>query len=182
MAWHAVAWAWATIASRLRRLILQASLCPPLRIRNESCLTQARAPPLHSLFLRKLVLKLAHPYLLAAEFHAFHFQAKTLVQATFPGNRNPATGGHDSMPGKSVGSCQRAHYLAGPAGEAGGASNRSIAGNMAARDLQDGFADLHLTGLLWENRALGNPGKLRMQRFRFCHEHILNSPNGNAHY
>src|SRR5882724_5167332 len=87
----------------------------------------------------KLELKLAHPYFLAAEFYAFHFQAKTLVQAAFAGNRNPATGSHPSMPGKSVGSCQRAHYLAGRAGKASRTGDRSVTGNMAARNLQDGL-------------------------------------------
>src|SRR5882724_1726988 len=120
----------------------------------------------------KLELKLAHPYFLAAEFYAFHFQAKTLVQATFTGNRDSATGGHHAMPGKSVGMCERAYHLPGSARESGGARNRSIAGNMAARDLQDGLADLYLAGL----------GEHQVRRLGFCHEHILNSPGGNAHY
>src|SRR5712672_3117295 len=85
----------------------------------------------------KFELKLAHPYLLAAEFHAFHFQAKTLIQATFTGNRDSATGRYDAMPGKSVRLAQRANHLAGSAGKPSSAGDCSVTGNMAARDLQD---------------------------------------------
>jgi hypothetical protein len=67
-----------------------------------------------SLFRRfipwKLVFKLRHAYFPAAEFHAFHFQTKALIQTTFAGNGNPASGGHNTMPGQTVRLRQRADY------------------------------------------------------------------------
>src|SRR3954469_3157892 len=75
------------------------------------CLSQARAPAVHNFLLgfllcrsllRELIFKLRHTDFLAAEFHAFHFQSKSLIQSAFTRDCDPPTGGHHAMPGKSM--------------------------------------------------------------------------------
>ena len=131
-------------------------------------LSQARAPALHSLLLglflcrsllRKSKLKLRHPHFFAAEFYAFHFQSKALVQAAFTGDRDAPSGSHHAVPGKTVRLAQCADHKARAAGNTGGTGDGPIAGDVSARDRQDGRADTLKIGV-W--------------LLRFSHHHILN--------
>jgi hypothetical protein len=94
------------------------------------------------LLLPEEELELRHAHLLAAEFDAFHFQAKPLIQAAFSGDCDPAPGSYYAMPGKSVRLAQCADNETRTARNSGRAGDCPIAGDMAARDLQDGGADL----------------------------------------
>lgn len=95
--------------SRLRLRKGDSSQARAPAVHGLNSLAQARAPAVHgplfllrSSLLRELVFKLRHPDFSAAEFYAFHFQSKALVQAAFAGNCDAPTGGHHAMPGKSL--------------------------------------------------------------------------------
>jgi hypothetical protein len=115
----------------------------------------------------ELVFKFRHPDFSAAEFHAFHFQSKALVKAAFTGDRNTPSGGHHAMPGQSLRLAQCTDHKARASGNAGRASDGSIAGDMAARDLQDRRADTL---------------KFRVWLPCFSHRHILNRGKDRRHH
>src|SRR6476646_1689549 len=83
----------------------------------------------------KPVLKLRHAHFFAAEFHAFHFQPKTLIQAAFAGNRDPAACGHHAMPGQPVRLAQGAYNEAPTTEKTSCLGDSTISRDMAARDL-----------------------------------------------
>jgi hypothetical protein len=129
-------------------------------------LAQARAPAVHGLLfllrsslLRKLIFKLRHSDFSAAEFHAFHLEAKTLVKTAFAEDRNASPGGDNAVPGKTVRLAQCADHKARASGNPGCAGDSSIGGNVAARDIQDRRTDTL---------------KFRVWLLRFSHHHILN--------
>ena len=142
---------------------------------NESpWLAQARAPAVHGLLfllrgslLRKLIFKLRHPDFSSAEFHTFHLQSKSLIETAFTRNRNTSSGGYHAMPGEAVRLAQCADDEARTAGNPGRASDCPIAGNVAARDIQDRRTD-----------AL----EFRVWLPRFSHHHILNRGQGRRHH
>ena len=134
---------------------------PRLRKRDSS---QARAPAVHGLlndfFLWELKFKFRHAHFPAAEFHAFHFQSKALVQTAFAWDRNTPSGGDHAMPRQSVRLAQCADNKARSTGKPRGTGHGPIGGNMAARNRQDRGADTL---------------KIRVWLPGFGHHHILNT-------
>src|ERR1041384_5975266 len=110
-------------------------------------LPQARAPALHTLFsilhgflFCELELKLRHTHFSAAEFYAFHFQTEALIQGVLTWRGDPSSSGHNPVPGQAMRLPQHADYEARSARKTGGLSDRTIARDLAARDLHDGGA------------------------------------------